>query len=532
MIKKKVVAYARMSSALQKEESITRQLEMIYEFCEKNNLELIEEYIDEAMSGTNDRRDNFQRMIRDAANSDWSFIVVYKLDRLSRSVSDTMHYKKMLSKYGIRILSVIEDFDENTPEGNLFNLFTMGLSEFYVKNLTRESWGGLMQNARKCLTNGGTPPFGFDFTKDLQYVVNEHEAKAVRMIYKRVIEEVSYRDIARELNNLGYKTKHGNSFRCVFTDLLRNRKYIGEYVYNRSAKKNPDGTRNNHKKKFESEIIRIPNGIPRIVDDETFKDVQKILDNRLGYGRHKMGETKYLLSGLIKCGVCGFSISGATNYGGRDKKPRVYYQCRRKIVDSECPTRAINANYYEPYIIDMVAAMKMNKNIKKIQLLVNNEIRDHKEIFENRIKELNIKIEEYGNTVKMLTEKATSYRSSADKVLNEQINEHMEVINKIKDEKELLSDDILKMQPVLQKDIRSKIEYLKEMSQHKNRKKKVLRKVIHSIIQGNDVVKTRLRINTYLPYKLNNDILHEIIVVRDRLAYKYSFKYLKKFMED
>ncbi|MDC7243685.1 MAG: recombinase family protein, partial [Sphaerochaetaceae bacterium] len=151
MIKKKAVGYARYSSTNQREESIVRQIESIREFCEKNNLDLIEEYIDEAQSATTDRRDNFQRMMDDAMFGDWDFIVVYKMDRLSRNVADAMHYKKKLSKVGIRLLSVIEDFDETTPEGGFFNLITLGISEFYVKNLAREAFAGQMQNAKRAM---------------------------------------------------------------------------------------------------------------------------------------------------------------------------------------------------------------------------------------------------------------------------------------------------------------------------------------------------------------------------------------------
>lgn len=92
---------------------------LLLDYCEQNNLELIEEYIDEAQSATTDRHNHFQKMMSDVMITDWDFIVVYKMDFISRSVADAMHYKKKLSKRDIRVLGVIEDLDETTPEGKL-----------------------------------------------------------------------------------------------------------------------------------------------------------------------------------------------------------------------------------------------------------------------------------------------------------------------------------------------------------------------------------------------------------------------------
>lgn len=88
------------------------------------------------------------------------------MDKFSRSVAYNMYYKKKLSKYGIRIISVIKDFDNSSPKGNLFGLMTIGLSRFYFENLKRESFAGIMQNAKRCMTTCGTAPCGFNITKD------------------------------------------------------------------------------------------------------------------------------------------------------------------------------------------------------------------------------------------------------------------------------------------------------------------------------------------------------------------------------
>lgn len=527
MIKKIAVSYSRYSSLQQREESIVRQLESIQEYCEKNNLELVEEYIDEAQSGTNDRRDNFQRMIEDSANSSWDFIVVYKNDRFSRSVADSMHYKKLLSKYGIRVLSVIEDFDETSPEGNLFGLMTMGLSQFYVENLKRESFAGIMQNARRCMATGGTPPLGFDLNDDLLLEVNELEAEAVRLMFKMSAEDYSYKVIARELNDRGYKTKLGRPFTANLYDYLRNKKYIGEYVYNKSSKKKMDGTRNNHKNKSESDIIRIPNGIPRIVDDRTFYTVQRKMDKRKGRYFAESSKGKYILTGLISCSNCGNSIAGMIGYGGRKKIPRVRYRCHSKRVETPCKTKDINAVYYEKFILGLVDEMISKNNQKKLATLINDQMVKFKNKLQNELDNLDKIIEYNANIVNDLTVRLTSIRSNADKVLTEQINEYMDIVIETKNEKMFYEEDLKLLSKLLIKDLERRVKYLREVRRNPSKQQMLLRRMISRIYQGNEYVLVHFRLNGFLPYQLYNDFVYEHKEDRDTIAFKYNNKHIK-----
>ena len=111
------VAYARFSSDKQNQTSIEVQIEQIEKFCQQNNIVLIEKYIDEAQSGTSDKRKNFQRMIQDSESGLFQFVIVHRNDRWARNIEDAMYYKKVLSQRGIKVLSVIESFDTKTAEG-------------------------------------------------------------------------------------------------------------------------------------------------------------------------------------------------------------------------------------------------------------------------------------------------------------------------------------------------------------------------------------------------------------------------------
>ncbi|MDO5795250.1 MAG: recombinase family protein, partial [Turicibacter sp.] len=272
----RAASYARFSSSNQREESIDAQQRAIYKY--------VGDYVDEALTGTNTDRPGFKRMLEDAKNGLFDVLVVHKMDRFSRSVYDTLDVERRLAIYGVHIESVIEQFT-NTPEGQLQQIVQLGVSQYYSANLAREVMKGLKENAYKALHNGGIPPLGYDVDPETkQYIINEKEAEAIRIIFKKYLEGWSYRELAEYLNLLGYRTKIGNKFSAnsSFYDILVNSKYKGEYVFNRSTSKpKQKGMKRSHRKnKEESEIIRVPNGLPAIVDESTFEQVQKLLASR------------------------------------------------------------------------------------------------------------------------------------------------------------------------------------------------------------------------------------------------------------
>ena len=140
------VAYARYSSDRQQESSIVVQLAEIRRFCERHNIKLVREYIDEAQTGTNANRKSFQEMIQDAQKRQFRFVIVHRMDRWARNVDDARYYKKYLRKFGIKVVSTLEEFDE-TPEGEFFELMSMGMAELYSIKLARECRAGMLANA-------------------------------------------------------------------------------------------------------------------------------------------------------------------------------------------------------------------------------------------------------------------------------------------------------------------------------------------------------------------------------------------------
>lgn len=133
----RAAAYARYSSDNQCDESIDAQLRAIHKFADENGYKIVSEYIDRAKTGTNDRREEFQRMIRDSDDGDFEVVIVHKLDRFARKRYDSAIYRKTLEENGVKLVSVLEQFTDS-PEGIIFVGMSEAMSEYYSANLSRE----------------------------------------------------------------------------------------------------------------------------------------------------------------------------------------------------------------------------------------------------------------------------------------------------------------------------------------------------------------------------------------------------------
>lgn len=526
---KKVVCYARFSSSKQREESITIQLEKINEYCRNHNLEIVGQYIDEAQSGTSDRRTSFQRMIRDAEERLWDYVVVYKMDRFSRSVSDALHYQKILQGFGVEILSVIEDFDNETPEGGFFNLITMGMSQLYVQNLRRSVMAGLFQNAKRGMATGGIPPLGYNFNNEKTLEINPLEAETIKIIFDMASKGHSYAEIASRLNAEGRTSKVGKPFSANFTDLLKNRKYIGEYVYNRSTAKSLDGKRNNHNNKAEFEIIRIPNAHPRIVDQQTFVKVQEVLRRRQFRKGQPRLVSKYMLAGRIRCAACGRAFFGDVAYGGRNKAPRFRYLCGSKST-TPCQTKDLNMGSMDGFVKEFLQRYLLNTKLTKKWLEITKERLDgFKSSSREKLKGLKLKALEKEKEIDDLIQKAGEARRNSERLIIEQIRSlDIEQANLSTEANALeieLSRLIRPTQIIISKVMKDSLPRLKKDPQL------IARKFIRKIVAGNSEVIFEFDLRHFAGVEnLVFDIVIPVVVPRELivksrfLTWDYDFK--------
>ena len=165
------VIYARYSSDNQREESIEGQLRECNDFAKRNDITIIDSYIDRAFSATTDRRPAFQKTIKDSAKNMFDVIIVWKLDRFARNRYDSAHYKAQLRKNGVKVISANENISEGS-KGIILESVLEGMAEYYSADLSEKVIRGLTENAMKCKFNGGPITFRFNF--ELAAITSEH----------------------------------------------------------------------------------------------------------------------------------------------------------------------------------------------------------------------------------------------------------------------------------------------------------------------------------------------------------------------
>ena len=290
--------YARFSSDNQRTESIDAQLRAMRAYCEQHNFTIVNTYVDEARSATNDRRPSFQQMIADSASKTFNILLVHKLDRFARNRYDSAIYKRELKKNGVTVYSVLENLD-SSPESIIMESVLEGMSEYYSQNLAREVRKGMKETALQCKHNGGVPPLGYDLDPiSRELVMNEAEAETVRLIYNMYGAGRTYGEILKALHERGALTKAGREFqKTSLNSILTNQKYAGNFVFNRCAPRGPDGTRNSHRRNNAEDVITVAGGCPQIVDADTFRKVSERMSSHNHDSGRRYTKHNYLLSG-------------------------------------------------------------------------------------------------------------------------------------------------------------------------------------------------------------------------------------------
>lgn len=328
---KTAVIYARYSSDSQNEQSIEGQLRVCQQYAKNNDIVIVDTYIDRAMTGTNDNRPDFQRMIKDSNKKQWDYVIVYKLDRFSRNKYETTIHKHTLNNNGVKVLSAMENIPD-TPEGIILESLLEGMNQYYSAELSQKVLRGLKESYLKGNFTGGNQLYGYDVV-DKKNVINSNEAEIVKEIFTKYSQGFTAVAIAKDLKERGIRTKKG-----VLIDapkiykMICNTKYVGKIKHGDTI---------------------YTNIYPAIIDEITWQKVQDIRNaNKHAPGRKK-DIYDFLLSGKLFCGECktkmvgesGTSKTGAIHY---------YYNClSRRRKHSKCQFKAISKQYLEDYVMSI-----------------------------------------------------------------------------------------------------------------------------------------------------------------------------------
>ena len=321
--------YARYSSHAQRDVSIEQQVADCEAYALQNGLEVVKVYADRAISGTNDKRPQFQQMLRDAAHGRWSYVLTWKVDRFARNRYDSATYKFRLKRHGVRVVYAKEAIPDG-PEGILLESVLEGSAEYYSANLSQNIRRGMRYNALDCKVNNGSLPFGYCKGPDGRFAILEAEAEVVREIFRRVAEGEPFVSIANDLNGRGIRTKRGGLWgKNSFHRLLVNEAYIGVYSYS---------------------DVRVEGGVPSIVDKALFLEVSERLKTKKNpQGRHRENG-EYMLTGKLFCGLCGTPMVGISGTG-KHGELHYYYVCQKRRLDHACKKANVSRDWLEREVV-------------------------------------------------------------------------------------------------------------------------------------------------------------------------------------
>ncbi|MDR0851679.1 MAG: recombinase family protein [Clostridiales Family XIII bacterium] len=324
------VFYGRYSSHAQNDASIEQQLKECREYCEQKDITLIGEYADRAMTGTNDNRPEFQRMIKDSAKGYFQAVVCWKVDRFARNRYDAAMNKYKLKKNGVKVVYAKESIPDG-PEGILLEAILEGSAEYYSANLSQNVSRGMNANAERCKVNGQLP-LGYRKSANSKYEIDPVSAPVVREIFESYAGGVSTEKIAQRLNMRGIKNTRGRPFTASsFNTMLRNDRYTGTYKF--------------------GDVV-IPGGIPQIISDELFERVKRKMESKK-YAPAAGRKVDYQLTGKMYCGYCGKTMIGTT---GTSKQGNIYhyYNCSGVRNKSGCKKKSVKKDYIEDFVVDTI----------------------------------------------------------------------------------------------------------------------------------------------------------------------------------
>ena len=346
-----IAIYVRQSKFNIQSESIENQISICKDYCNKHfpNLQ-IHIYKDEGYSGKNTLRPDFQKMLNDIPIKQIQFIVTYKLDRLCRSTKDFVELVSMFESYGVNFTSVKENFDLNSPTGKMIALMYSMFSELERNSIQERICDNMYESAKSGRRLGGPAPLGYKYLKveedgkSKSYLqVDDNSISTVKYIYDNFLKFKSL----TQVRNLALKNKilgpKGNTLDIsTISNILRNPIYVKSSsdvvdflksenidVFGIPDNKSGFVTYGKNSNIFDKPISTVSKH-PGIIDGDMWLKVQSILkENENKAPRQGTGRTA-LLSGILKCKICGSNMRISYKKSKPTNKESSYYICGKK----------------------------------------------------------------------------------------------------------------------------------------------------------------------------------------------------------
>ncbi len=399
--------YCRKSVARgldQEVNSLTVQRASCEEYCRSQGWQVVPTHYDDGgFTGRNTDRPGFRELMADAASGKFDRVVVYKLDRLSRSLADFVGTVAELERHGIGFVSVTQAFDTASAMGRL----TMGILASFASfesdlnsERTRDAIAAAKRGGRFC---GGRVPFGYDAV-DGRLVVNEAEAIVASELFDLYLTHRSALTVVRLMNDRQRRTRHGRRFdkgfvlRTLLSPSLAGLVAVGDELH--------------------------PGHQTAIVDRKTWDAVQAILDDRPDQRRPYGRSTDYLLGGLARC-TCGAAYTPASTTKG--KRVYHYYRCSRRDREGReaCPSRPLPAKTLESFVIarlrDEVADAHL---VEDVTARLEERVGRERAVLEAERRRLPVVIAELSTKSAALTDRLLELTGPGAKAFESRLDEH------------------------------------------------------------------------------------------------------------
>jgi len=395
------VIYARCSDPKQAERdlSIPAQLDEARRWAASHHIEVVQDYIEPGESARTADRPVFQQMIADARRKSRKFdtILVWKFSRFARSREDSVIYKSLLERHGVRLVSLNEPV-EDTPAGKMYEGLMELVDEFYSANLAQDTLRGMRKNAEMGHHNGGTTPTGYRVKKTGEglavrgvFEPDEQFAPLVRRIFERALAGEGSKTIAEGLNMDGHRTTRGKAWsKQGVLNILRNEVYTGVRIWGKAKRSKANKT---------EEPIRVAGAHEALVTIEDFARVQLMLKERSPKRVHprRLGQ-RYLLSGLLYCERCGARFIGHAAKSGKVR----YYGCQTKMKSgkSSCDAKLLNAERTEQTVAQELTRLVLTpEHLAELVHLVNDELESKGAVAEDELASVQAQVTEARRTL-------------------------------------------------------------------------------------------------------------------------------------
>ncbi|MEW6557185.1 MAG: recombinase family protein [Elusimicrobiota bacterium] len=429
-----------------------------------------EKYNDPGYTGGNMDRPGLQKLLADARRGKFNAIVVYKIDRLTRSLRDFGKMWELFEKYNISFVSVTQKFDTTTSMGRLMLHILLSFAQFEREINSERTRDKKLASAKKGKWLGGYPVVGFDLDRETKkIVVNRKEVKQVEFMFKTYLKEKSCLNAAKVINERGYRTKawitkkgrHMGGKKFCKTTLkyhLRNPIYIGKIRY---GDKLYDGEH------------------PAIIEEGLFNQVQSYLDRN---GKKKSSPYKnrrydFLLTGLVRCNYCGSTMTPGASHS--KSGTYLYYRCTKvnKNDKNACKYRYIPAKELENVVIERIKFLSdspkiVDEMIKKAHRSVNGVFPELLSDLSSKTKkqaELEIDIQNWTNCVsqRLRENKDVDLFAEGQKKLIQQQNELTKEIEQIKSKIDKIKNHIITAEAIKSNlkcfhDVFDRLEYVEK----------------------------------------------------------------------